>query len=163
VQQQGKQNNTKSGLSRRDILYVIAIIGFALSLLNSYHDWFPPPQRAELTAFIDHLDLNYVSGNPVLDLTVFVKIVNDSPKTASIVNWQLELNFDKKFQILDQSDSHGATILSPSQQTDFTMSRKIIGENNTALSNTELTTIVVKISYEDDLGMQEKLITQAGH
>jgi hypothetical protein len=51
----------------------------------------------------------------------------------------------------------------PSQQTDFTMSRKIIGENNAVLSNTDLRTIVVTIAYEDDFGMQEKQIIYAGH
>lgn len=142
----------RSYWTRRNVLDLIFFLGFVLSMINTFIPLLPV--RAKLTIFVDHYEFDYVNDNPAFTLKVFVKVVNDSPRTANIYNWVLTLNYNKTFSILDQADSHGSSLLSPSSQTDFTFSRTLVGENNTRLHEPDLRSIVVTIYYEDDLGSQ---------
>jgi hypothetical protein len=134
---------------------ILALAAIIISGVTLYHELFPSPSRAKLTLIIDYPEFRYVSGINSFDLTVFVKIVNDSPMTATIREWNLFLNFNVTYQILNQVDSHMGLILAPSAQTDFNMSRTLVGENNTPLPQTALRSILVTILYEDDIGLQE--------
>ena len=134
---------------------ILALAAIIISGVTLYHELFPPPSRAKLTLIIDYPEFRYVSGINSFDLTVFVKIVNDSPMTATIREWNLFLNFNVTYQILNQVDSHMGLILTPSAQTDFNMSRTLVGENNTPLPQTALRSILVTILYEDVIGLQE--------
>jgi len=123
--------------------------------MTLYHDIFPPPQRARLTIFLEYPEFTSVSGSNTLEITLYIEVVNDSPMTATIRQWNLSLNFNERYTVTDQHDSHLGLILPPSGQTDFNMSRTVIGENNTLLQSSSLESIVVTMFYEDYVGMQQ--------
>lgn len=135
---------------------LLALAAIILSGVALYDQIFPIiPARARLTLIIDYPEFLHISDNNATFLTVFVKVVNDSPLIATIREWTLSLNYNVTYQILSQTDSHMALILTPSAQTDFNMTRTLIGENNRPLPQTALRSIVVTILYEDYMGLQE--------
>ena len=81
--------------------------------------------------------------------------MNDSPKTATIRSWDLLLNYNVPYEILKQTDSKGSLMLRPSAQTDFIMTRTLIGQNNTVLGSSALRSIIVTMLYEDKIGILE--------
>jgi hypothetical protein len=151
-QAQNKNQSRSSGIKLRDF---VLIFGLVLSIFNTIILLWPV--GAKLTVFIDNTGWTYVSGRNDFDLNVYVKVVNDSPKTAFIRGWRLELDFKVNYTILRSSESHAALMLSPSSQTEITFSRTITGENNTTISSNDLQKIKVEISYEDDLGSHTAL------
>jgi hypothetical protein len=136
-----------------NLLALAAIIISGVALYNQISPIFPA--RARLTLIIDYPRFLYESDSNATVLTVFVKAVNDSPLTATIREWTLFLNYNVTYQTLSQTDSHMALILTPSAQTDFNLTRTLIGENNRALPQNALRSIVVTILYDDYLGLQE--------
>lgn len=141
---------TRKNIRLRDIIYfagfIIALLGFILPLL---------PQRARLAVFIDYPQFTYYGGSNSFDLTVFVKAVNDSPRTAEIRTWDLDIVCSLPFNITYEHSAHYGLFLRPSSQTDFEFSKTLIGENNTLLPQTAIRSLIVTITYEDNLGIQE--------
>lgn len=133
----------------------MALAAILISAIALLHQLFPPSPRAKLTLIIEYPQFTYVSGNTAFDVTVFVKVVNDSPMTATIRNWNVSFVYSVPYLILNSADSHMGLILTPSAQTDFNMTRTLVGENNTLLPETALKSILVAIWYEDDKGLQE--------
>lgn len=133
----------------------ISVLTLVLAAPSIHSQWFPPVQRARLTLFIDHTTFTWGSGDISWSMTVYLKVVNDSPMTATIRTWNLTPNFNMTYKVLDEQDSHLGLILQPSSQTDFNMTRNYIGENNTMLPWNSLRSVTIWMSYEDYLGMQE--------
>ena len=134
---------------------IISILVLILNWPSIYDQW--TPDRAKLTLFISHIEFKYVHGpddNYSFYVTVFVKIINDGQITATIRDWELNLNFNIPYKIVERRDSHGGLLLFPSTQTDITFVRSIVGENNASLSSNNLESLTVTIWYEDYLGVQ---------
>jgi hypothetical protein len=136
------------------ITLIISVITLILAAPSIYNQWFPQPTRAKLTIFIDYNTFTWALGDTSWSLTSHVKVVNDSPMTATIRTWDLTSNFNMTYEILDTQDSHLSLILQPSSQTDFNLTRAYTGMNNTMLPFNSLRSIVVEMSYEDALGIQ---------
>jgi len=141
-----------------DILYASGII---LSLLISglpYLSAWLFPTRSKLTVLIDYTEFDHVNAEPSFTFKVFGNVVNDSPKSASIIRFNVTLNYYKiRYEILSQSESYGSSLLLPSGQTRFTLSRVVVGENNTFLPQTSLRSVLVSVLYQDEEGLQEAI------
>jgi hypothetical protein len=142
-----------------NILSLMAlIISSLLGGLALYHDLYPPAPpaiRAKLTMFIDYPQFMRATDSTVTDVTVNVKVVNDSPLTATIREWNLYLNYNMPYEILNKVARSGSLMLSPSTQTDFTITTTLEGQNHTVLPDTAIRNIVFTVSYQDDSGLQE--------
>lgn len=139
----------------RNVIDLVAILGFILALSIAISP-FIFPVRAKLTIFIDHFEFSYTSESNSCGFTVFLKIVNDSPKSANVFYWNFSLNMKIPYQILSQTaDRNPPLVLTSSAEADLSMSKTLIGENNTALPNADFKSILVTIQYEDDIGVQE--------
>ena len=135
------------------MLDAIFVLGFILTLINFLIPLLPV--RSKLTLLIDHTEFDYVNALPSFTFKVFGNVVNDSPKSASIISFDVTFNYDKPFEIHGQSDSYGSSMLARSGQTSFTLSRVLVGENNTSLPETSLRSVVVSLLYQDEAGVQE--------
>jgi hypothetical protein len=114
------------------------------------------PVRAKLTIFIDRFEYNSSSESNSSIFTVFIKIVNDSPKSANIFYWNLSLTIKIPYQILSQTASRNLPlVLTSSSEADLSMSKTLIGKNNTYVPDFEFKSILITIQYEDDIGLQE--------
>lgn len=136
-----KKKKSRSWTTRRNILDFIAVVSLILWILNFIIPLLPV--RARLTLFLDHAEFTRYSGENYFKLAVFVKVVNDSPRTATIRTWDLLLSFNISYEILDQANDHYGLMLKPSAQTTLLMNRTLIGKNNTFLSENALQTITV--------------------
>jgi hypothetical protein len=137
--------------TRRNVLDIIFILGFILALITASRPVIFPV-RANLTIYIDHFEFSYddPSVSNSSGFTVFLKIVNDSPKSANIFYWNFSLNIKIPYQILNQTASRGLPLVLPSSaETDLSMTKTLIGENGTAVPNGKFQSILVSIHYED--------------
>lgn len=139
----------------RNVVDVVAILGFILALSIAINPLIFPV-RAKLTIFIDHFEFSSNSESNSLGFTVFVKIVNDSPKSANVFYWNFSLAIKIPYQILSQTASRNPPlVLTSSAEADLSLSKTLIGENNTSVPNANFKSILVTIQYEDDIGIQE--------
>jgi hypothetical protein len=141
---------------------VVLIIGLCITsgftALNTYHEWNPPASpapRAKLTIYIFYPQFNPVANSTATDVTVNTLVVNDSPMSATITQWNLTLNYNMTYQILNQVATSGNLTLSPSAQTSFTITTTLEGQNNTLLPNTDIRSIIFAVSYQDNIGLQD--------
>lgn len=148
-------NMLETKLTKRNVLDFLTIVNLVLGVV--YTCRLLLPARAELTIFIDNVQFKYVIGNNdsnAFDLIVNVTVVNDSPVTARVREWELSLNFNITYDVLRQTSSHSGLLLSSDSQTEFRFVHTLIGENNTRLPQTALRSVVVMVQYEDHLGIQ---------
>jgi hypothetical protein len=150
------QTGRKKGYwTRRNILDTIFVLGFILTLISTLYP-FIVPVRAKLTIFIDHFEFHYTSESNSTGFTVFLKIVNDSPKSANVFYWNFSLNMKIPYQILSQTANRNPPlVLISSAEADISMSKTLIGQNNTPLPPDSFKSMLVIIQYEDDIGVQE--------
>ena len=134
---------------------IFSIVALLFTGLSTYHEWIPPVSRAKLTIFIDYPQFVRATDSTVTDVTVNIEVVNDSPLTATIREWNLYLNYNMPYDILNKMERSGSLMLSPSTQTDFTITTTLEGQNHTVLPDTAIRSIVFTVSYQDDSGLQE--------
>ncbi len=138
---------------------VITIIGLCITAgfttLNTYREWNPPAPRAKLTIYIEYPEFMRVSNNTVTDVTVSIVVVNDSPISATIMEWNLNLNYNVTYQILNRTEKSGNLTLLPSAQTYFTINTTLEGQNHTILPDTDIRSVIFTLSYQDIIGIQE--------
>jgi len=145
----------KSFWTVNNVTGLIGILGFILAFTIAVTP-FLFPVRAKLTIFIDHFEYDFTSESNSFGFTVFLKIVNDSPKSANVFYWNVSFNIKVPYQIESQTANRNPPlVLTSSAEADLSMSRTLIGENNTPLPNSDLRSIVVTVQYEDDVGVQE--------
>lgn len=136
------------------MLDAIALLAFILVLIDTLIPLLPV--RSKLTVLIDYTEFIHVNAEPSFTLKVYGNVVNDSPKSASIISFNVTFNYDdKRYEMRGQSDSYGSSLLLPSGQTRFTLSRVVVGENNTSLPQTSLRSVVISVLYQDEEGLQE--------
>jgi hypothetical protein len=123
--------------------------------LNTYREWNPPAPRAKLTIYIEYPEFMRVSNNTVTDVTVSIVVVNDSPISATIMEWNLNLNYNVTYQILNRTEKSGNLTLLPSAQTYFTINTTLEGQNHTILPDTDIRSVIFTLSYQDIIGIQE--------
>ena len=134
---------------------VLALAAIILSSVSLYNQISPIIlTRARLTLFVEYVGISNGNDNATV-VTVYVKVVNDSPKTATIRKWDLLLDYNVTSNIVNEAFSHMALTLAPSAQTDINMTKTVIGANNSVLPQKALRNVVVTISYEDYIGLQQ--------
>ena len=136
--------------TRRNVLDAVFILGFAITLFNAVYPLLLV--RAKLTVLIDHVGFYHTNLNPSVTVDIFGNVVNDSPRSAAIIRFDVAFDYGVPYEPLGQSDSYGASLLPRSGQTNFTLSRTLVGQNNTTLTQTALRSIVVSVQYQDDTG-----------
>jgi hypothetical protein len=132
---------------------ILSLVAIIISFVSLQHDLFPPPQRAKLTVFIDGYAFWYGTANELV-FDVEGTIVNDSPLTGQIKTWNLTVVFDVPYRSLRSTFSMNERKLYPSSQANFTMSRTLIGENNTRIPDNSIRSFLVEFWFEDSVGMQ---------
>ena len=132
------------------------------SAISTYHTWNPPPSRADLTIFIEHVFFDYDSFNS-LEIDVIGKVVNDSPRTSFIIMWDLFVNADVNFSY-EPTDFRFVLPNATISQTDevaFNMGKTLVGENKTRIPQTAIRSVVVTFWYEDEYGLQTEVKEKA--
>lgn len=140
----------------QNIALILSILALGFTAVNTYRGWYPPPQRAKLTIFIDDPPIISKGTDNTLSFYISGKVVNDSPLTASIKTWDLFVAFNISYKTLTYSfnyDPKDLTI-SPSGQLNYTMGETFIGENNTAIHQNSILWCVASFTYKDSLGIQ---------
>jgi len=134
----GNSSSWKSvsgGLKRTEnIALVVSLLTLILAAPSIYREWCPSAPRAKLTIFIEHPNIWRGSTNET-EVHILGKIVNDSPLTASIKEWDLFIALNISYTILVSSfnfDPKDLTI-SPTEELNYTMGKTLIGENNTRI------------------------------
>jgi hypothetical protein len=146
----------KSYWTFNNVVGLIGILGFILAFIIAISP-FVSPTRANLTIFIDHIVVDMPGGGNPLGFTIFLKIVNDSPKSANIYYWNFSFNMILPYKIVSQSASRNPPlVLTSSTEIDLNMSQTVTGENNTPLSPTlDIKSMLITIQYQDDVGTKE--------
>jgi len=139
----------------RNVVDLVGILGFILAFAIAINP-LVFPVRAKLTIFIDHFEFSSSSESNSSGFTVFIRMVNDSPKSANVLFWNFSLTMKIPYQILSQTASRNPPlVLTSSAEADLSMSKTLIGENNTPVPNADFKSILIIIQYQDDLGVQE--------
>ena len=138
---------------------LVGVLGFILAFAIAIGP-FVSPTRADLTIFIDHFEVDEPLGGNPLGITVFLKIVNDSPKSVNIYNWNFSFNMILPYEVVSQSASRSLPlVLTPSTEIDLNMSRTLTGENQFPLSPAlDIKSLLITIQYQDDVGTRETSI-----
>lgn len=136
--------------------FILAVLSFAIVIVP-----FITPARANLTIFIDHFEVDEPGGGNPLGITIFLKIVNDSPKSANIYYWNFSFNTIVPYEIVSQSASRSPPlVLTSSTEIDLNMSQNVTGENHAPLSLAlDIKSMLITIQYQDDVGTKETSIT----
>lgn|GEM_PF-5388881 len=151
----------KSFWTFNNVVGLIGILGFILALIIAIGP-FVSPTRANLTIFIDHIVVDEPGGgNTSIGITNILKIVNDSPKSASIYYWNFSFDMRVPYEIVHQSASRNPPlVLTPSTEIDLNMSQTVTGEYNSPLSLTlAVKSRLITIQYQDDVGTKETSLT----
>lgn len=132
---------------------ILSLTALCFTGLNSLHDWFPPPQRAKLTVFIEHYSFYQGTANE-LNFDIWGKVTNDSPLTALVRRWGLFISVNISYSIMSYSSNMPDLSLSPSEQVNYTMGQVLWGDNETRIPETAVKGCIAWIEYEDHIGLQ---------
>ena len=143
----------KSFWTIRSVIDLVGILGFIMALAIVIGPAIIPA-RAKLTIYVDHFEESGSSESNATAITIYLKIVNDSPKSANVFNWSSVVWIsDWPIEILGQNASRNPPlVLTPSSQTDLSMTQTISGIYNTPIPLVLLYGIEVRIQYQDDVG-----------
>jgi hypothetical protein len=136
---------------------VLSILALSFTAVNTYREWYPLPQRAKLTVFIEGYGL-YQRTADELNFDIWGKVVNDSPLTALIRRWGLVLSVNTTYTIMSSRFNMPDLSLYPSEQVNYTMGHVLWGDNQTRIPETAIKGCIAWFEYQDALGLQ---ITQA--
>lgn len=137
----------------QNVALILSILALSFTAVNTYREWYPPPQRAKLTIFIEHYSFYQGTANE-LNFDVWGKVVNDSPLTALIRRWGLVLSVNVSYTIVSSRFNMPDLSVSPSEQLNYTMGHVLWGDNQTRIPETAVRGCIAWFEYEDDLGLQ---------
>jgi hypothetical protein len=139
----------------RNIVDLVGVLGFILAFAIVIVPIISPsPTRAKLTIYVDHFEESGSSSSNALAITIFLKIVNDSPKSANIYSWDSSLNITIPYQVLSQANSRNPPfVLTSSSEADLSITKTVEGMNDTAIPSGVMKNIIVTIQYQDDIGL----------
>jgi hypothetical protein len=137
----------------QNIALILSILALGFTAVNTYRNWYPSPQRAKLTIFIEGYSFHQGTANE-LNFDIWGKVVNDSPLTALLKRWGLALSVNTTHTIISSRFNVPDLSLSPSGQVNYTMGNILSGDNQTSLPETAIKGCIAWFEYQDTLGLQ---------
>jgi len=143
-------------MKRRNWTDFIAALALLISAISLLHEFYPSPQRAKFTVFLDNPTIwhnPFWENATEIDLTG--SVVNEGSLAGQILRWDLFIDINESYSLLfNKYEMPTDHLLSPTERGNFTSRRALIGENNTRLPDSAIRSCSAWFEYKDDSGLQ---------